>query len=58
MNRLTVIVSAFGLMLLFSACGQSGPLYIPNNPSQLSVPPADGAAPEKTEEGEQREKAQ
>lgn len=58
MKRLTNLLSAFGLILLFCACGQSGPLYIPGNPSQLSVPPAEDAAEEKPEQGEPREAAQ
>jgi len=27
------------LFVLVSSCGQSGPLYIPGNPSEVQVPP-------------------
>jgi predicted small lipoprotein YifL len=29
----------FVALLLLSACGQSGPLYLPGNPSQVQPPP-------------------
>ncbi len=34
MKRLTLV------LLLLAGCGQSGPLYIPGNPSEMSVPPS------------------
>lgn len=40
MNRLTFLIAAFAFMFLSSGCGQSGPLYIPGNPSQMAVPPS------------------
>ena len=41
MKRFTLTLAAFSLVLLFSACGQSGPLYLPGNPSKLeTIPPA------------------
>ena len=30
---------ALALLLMLSACGQSGPLYIPGNPSEVREPP-------------------
>jgi predicted small lipoprotein YifL len=54
MKRLTYLLAVVTCMFLFSACGQSGPLYIPGNPSQMAVPPSKGAATsEKTDDEEQ-----
>ena len=55
MTRLTVLIAAFAFTFLFSGCGQSGPLYIPGNPSQMAVPPSqpppgEEEAEEKSEE--------
>ena len=37
--------------LVLCGCGQSGPLYIPGNPSRIeSPPPADNTAEEEAEE--------
>lgn len=41
MKRFIFSLTAISLVLLFSACGQSGPLYLPGNPSKLErIPPA------------------
>jgi predicted small lipoprotein YifL len=55
MKRLTFLIAAFAFTFLFSGCGQSGPLYIPGNPSQMAVPPSqplpsEEEAEEKSEE--------
>ena len=54
MKRLTFLFSAFALMVFFSGCGQSGPLYIPGNPSTMAVPPegasADGSKSEEDQD--------
>ena len=57
MKQLTTDVIALGavaLVLLFSGCGQSGPLYIPGDPSQMAVPPSaeQRAEAEKEEESD------
>jgi predicted small lipoprotein YifL len=52
MKRLTFLIAAFAFMFLFSGCGQSGPLYIPGNPSQMAVPPSQPPASE--EEAEEK----
>ena len=57
MKQLTTCVSTLGavaLVLLFSGCGQSGPLYIPGDPSQMAVPPSaeQRAEDEKKEESD------
>lgn len=55
MQRLIFLIAAFAFTFLSSGCGQSGPLYIPGNPSQMAVPPSrpapgDEEAEEKSEE--------
>ena len=50
MKRLTFLIAAFAFMFLFSGCGQSGPLYIPGNPSQMAVPPSQPPASEEESE--------
>ncbi len=53
MKRLTFLVAALAFMFLFSGCGQSGPLYVPGNPSQMAIPPSQETASEDAEEEEQ-----
>ena len=54
MKRLTFLIAVPAFMLLFSGCGQSGPLYVPGNPSKMAVPPSqDTASEEEQEEDEQ-----
>ena len=52
MKRLTFLIATFTSMFLFSGCGQSGPLYIPGNPSQMAVPPSQPSASEEEPEEE------
>lgn len=40
MKRLTFLMGMLASLLFISGCGQSGPLYVPGNPSQMAVPPA------------------
>ncbi|MGB5624369.1 MAG: lipoprotein [Woeseiaceae bacterium] len=52
MNRFFVACAAISLVFLFSGCGQSGPLYLPGDPSRIeTLPPA----PADTEEEEKEE---
>jgi len=39
MTRLTILITAVAFMFLFAGCGQSGPLYVPGNPTKIAVPP-------------------
>jgi len=52
MNRLILALAALSFIFLASGCGQSGPLYIPGNPSKISNPPpaAESTADEESEE--------
>ena len=52
MNRLIIALAATAIIFLASGCGQSGPLYIPDNPSTISVP---APAPDSTEEEAEEE---
>ncbi len=49
MKRLLFPIAAFAFMILFSGCGQSGPLYVPGNPSQVTVSPPQQDAGEEEE---------
>ena len=53
MKRLTSLSSALACMFLFSGCGQSGPLYIPGNPTTMAAPPPEETASEDESEEEQ-----
>jgi len=44
MKRLTFLITVLTPMFLFSGCGQSGPLYVAGNPSQMAVPPSQPSA--------------
>jgi predicted small lipoprotein YifL len=47
-------LAAILLLLLLGACGQSGPLYIPGNPSRIEQPPpAAESTAEEEDEGEE-----
>jgi len=51
MKRLLLALAAFSFVFFASGCGQSGPLYIPGNPSKIqNPPPPDEAAEEEEEE--------
>lgn len=39
MNRHLLAFFTLFLVFLVSGCGQSGPLYIPGNPSEIQAPP-------------------
>ncbi|MDX1499058.1 MAG: lipoprotein [Woeseiaceae bacterium] len=44
MTFLLRLITVVVLLVSFAACGQSGPLYLPGNPSSVQAPPADSAA--------------
>jgi predicted small lipoprotein YifL len=43
MSRARYALYSLVITLVLAGCGQSGPLYMPGNPSQMSVPPAQPA---------------
>ena len=52
MKRLTLFITVLASMMLFSGCGQSGPLYVPGHPSKMAVPPSQDTASEDEQEEE------
>ena len=46
------LLAALVMLFALSACGQSGPLYIPGDPSRMEVPPEN---PENTQQTTQEE---
>jgi len=53
MKRVCLLLTALALAFVATGCGQSGPLYIPGNPSKIQNPPPaedDQAEEEKEEE--------
>ena len=54
MKCLTFLTAALAFMLLFSGCGQSGPLYVPGNPSTMAVPPSQETASEDDQKEEEQ----
>ncbi len=55
MKRLLLMLSAIALSMSASGCGQSGPLYLPGNPSQIE-PPAEQPAAEPVEPEDDEDK--
>ena len=50
-------LTALFTILFVTACGQSGPLYIPGNPSRIEPPPAaEEEAEEKAEQSDDADK--
>jgi predicted small lipoprotein YifL len=54
MKRLIFALAAISFVLPFAGCGQSGPLYLPGNPSKLETlpPKPTNEEEEETEESE------
>jgi len=52
MKRLFAVLAAISFLFAAAGCGQSGPLYIPGNPSKIQQPPpqAESTADEEQEE--------
>jgi predicted small lipoprotein YifL len=53
MKRLTILIAILACVFIVSGCGQSGPLYIPGNPSTMAVPPSQQTAADEESEEEQ-----
>ncbi len=50
MKRLILLLTALSFVFVATGCGQSGPLYIPGNPSKIENPP-----PAENEDEEEKE---
>ena len=55
MKRLTLLMAAFAFILCSSGCGQSGPLYVPGNPTKMAVPPSQQPDDEEEKEDEEED---
>jgi len=54
MQRFILAITAMAVLFIVSGCGQSGPLYLPGNPSRIEkLPPL----PTGTEQEQEQEKA-
>jgi len=55
MTRLTLLLAAIVGLFFLAGCGQSGPLYLPGDPSEIkSAPaPAEKTAEEEDDEAEE-----
>jgi len=51
--RLTCLLVAASILVLAAGCGQSGPLYIPDDPSRIEMPPPAAEPAEEDEDGDQ-----
>ena len=40
MQRICLLMTVIASIFIIAGCGQSGPLYVPGNPSQMAVPPS------------------
>ncbi len=58
MKRLFAVLAAVSVLFVASGCGQSGPLYIPGNPSTIQQPPpqAESTAEEEQEEDSEEDR--
>jgi predicted small lipoprotein YifL len=50
MKSITVTLGTLFLVLLVAGCGQSGPLYVPGDPSSIQSPPAEPQVSEEKDE--------
>ena len=50
MKSIILTIATLFLVGLLAGCGQSGPLYVPGDPSSINVPPE---VPESDEEGDE-----
>lgn len=56
MKAIICTITALLLSLLLLGCGQSGPLYVPGDPSSINVQPEPASSEEETaEDGEESE---
>jgi len=53
MKLLFITFAVLCFAFLTTGCGQSGPLYIPGNPSQIQNPPPPPEQPEEEEDDEE-----
>jgi len=52
----TLTLFAAAYLVLGTGCGQSGPLYIPSDPSRIEMPPPSGEPADEDEDGDQTDR--
>jgi len=50
MKSISATLGTLFLILLIAGCGQSGPLYVPGDPSSIQSPPEEPTASEEKDE--------
>ncbi len=50
MNSFSATLGMLLLILFIAGCGQSGPLYVPGDPSSIQAPPEEPKASEEKDE--------
>ncbi len=55
MKRLFAAFAAVSFLFIAAGCGQSGPLYIPGNPSTIQQPPPQAESTAEEEEEDDRD---
>lgn len=50
MKSISATLGLLLLILIFAGCGQSGPLYVPGDPSSIQTPPAEPKEGEEKDE--------
>jgi predicted small lipoprotein YifL len=55
MKRLLLALFALMSIFVIAGCGQSGPLFLPGNPSSIATPPEQPAEPVPDEDEDQDE---
>ena len=57
MQRFILTITAVASLFIISGCGQSGPLYLPGNPSRIEkLPPAPTGSEQEQEQEKEKEK--
>ena len=55
MKRLLLALFALTSVFVVAGCGQSGPLYLPGDPSTIQTPPPQPEEPQQDEEEEEED---
>lgn len=53
MKSIISLMAALLLVLICAGCGQSGPLYVPGDPSSINMPPETESSDEESDDGEE-----
>jgi len=56
MKTIICVFTTLLLVVVLASCGQSGPLYVPDDPSSIQAPPATPESVESSEEEDENGK--